>query len=43
MRLRPSTGELFFTRLNSTDFHAPPGGIERGGWKLTYEMPPGDF
>jgi len=25
------------TRLNSTDFHAPLGGIERGGWKLAYE------
>jgi hypothetical protein len=30
-------------RLNSTDFHAPLGGIERGGWKLAYETTPGGF
>jgi predicted metalloprotease with PDZ domain len=24
-------------RLWSTDFHAPLGGIERGGWRLTYD------
>src|SRR3989475_1496702 len=28
------------TRLNSTDFHAPLGGIERGGWKLAYQATP---
>lgn len=28
---------FLLTRLNSTDFHAPLGGIERGGWKLAYE------
>jgi predicted metalloprotease with PDZ domain len=27
-------------RLNSTDFHAPLGGIERGGWKLVYQATP---
>lgn len=30
-------------RLNSTDFHAPLGGIERGGWKLVYETTPSGF
>jgi predicted metalloprotease with PDZ domain len=30
-------------RLNSTDFHAPLGGIERGGWKLAYETTPNGF
>jgi predicted metalloprotease with PDZ domain len=30
-------------RLNSTDFHAPLGGIERGGWKLAYETTPSGF
>jgi predicted metalloprotease with PDZ domain len=34
---------FFLTRLNSTDFHAPLGGIERGGWKLTYETTPSGF
>jgi predicted metalloprotease with PDZ domain len=34
---------FFLTRLNSTDFHAPLGGIERGGWKLTYEISPSGF
>lgn len=24
-------------RLNTTEFHAPLGGIERGGWRLTYD------
>lgn len=28
---------FLLTRLNSTDFHAPLGGIERGGWKLAYD------
>jgi predicted metalloprotease with PDZ domain len=27
-------------RLNSIDFHAPLGGIERGGWKLAYQATP---
>jgi predicted metalloprotease with PDZ domain len=31
------------SRLNSTDFHAPLGGIERGGWKLVYEPVPSGF
>ena len=25
------------TRLNSTELHAPLGGIERGGWRLVYD------
>lgn len=29
--------DFLLTRLNSTDFHAPLGGIERGGWKLVYQ------
>ncbi|PYS34635.1 MAG: peptidase M61, partial [Acidobacteria bacterium] len=28
------------THLNSTDFHAPLGGIEQGGWKLAYQATP---
>jgi predicted metalloprotease with PDZ domain len=28
-------------RLYSTDAHAPLGGIERGGWRLTYDAEPG--
>jgi predicted metalloprotease with PDZ domain len=28
-------------RLYSTDFHAPLGGIERGGWRLTYDTKQG--
>ena len=31
---------FLLTRLNSTDFHAPLGGIERGGWKLAYQATP---
>jgi len=27
---------FFNTRINSTDFHAPLDGIERGGWRLVY-------
>ncbi|HVS21660.1 MAG TPA: hypothetical protein VHD88_07415 [Pyrinomonadaceae bacterium] len=34
---------FLLTRLNSTDFHAPLGGIERGGWKLAYESKPNGF
>ena len=34
---------FLLTRLNSTDFHAPLGGIERGGWKLVYETTPSGF
>ncbi len=34
---------FLLTRLNSTDFHAPLGGIERGGWKLAYETTPSGF
>lgn len=34
---------FLLARLNSTDFHAPLGGIERGGWKLTYETTPSGF
>ena len=30
-------------RLNSTDFHAPLGGIERGGWKVAYQETPNGF
>ncbi len=35
--------KFLLTRLNSTDFHAPLGGIERGGWKLAYEATPSAF
>jgi predicted metalloprotease with PDZ domain len=28
--------------LHSTDFHAPLGGIERGGWELTYDAKQGE-
>jgi predicted metalloprotease with PDZ domain len=31
---------FFQTRLRSTDPHAPLGGINRGGWKLTYSSTP---
>lgn len=34
---------FLLARLNSTDFHAPLGGIERGGWKLAYETTPSGF
>ena len=34
---------FLLTRLNTTDFHAPLGGIERGGWKLAYEPAPSGF
>ena len=34
---------FLLTRLNSTDFHAPLGGIERGGWKLAYATTPSGF
>jgi predicted metalloprotease with PDZ domain len=34
---------FLLSRLNSTDFHAPLGGIERGGWKLVYEPVPSGF
>ena len=34
---------FLLTRLNSTDFHAPLGGIERGGWKLAYDATPSGF
>jgi predicted metalloprotease with PDZ domain len=34
---------FLLTRLNSTDFHAPLGGIERGGWKLAYGTLPSGF
>ena len=30
-------------RLNSTDVHAPLGGIERGGWKLAYQPTPNAY
>jgi predicted metalloprotease with PDZ domain len=33
---------FLLARLNSTDFHAPLGGIERGGWKLAYQTTPND-
>jgi predicted metalloprotease with PDZ domain len=32
---------FFDERLWSTDGHAPMGGIERGGWRLTYDDQPG--
>ena len=31
------------SRLDSLDAHAPMGGVERGGWKLTYEDEPTDY
>jgi predicted metalloprotease with PDZ domain len=34
---------FLLTRLNSTDFHAPLGGIERGGWRLVYQATPNGF
>ena len=30
-------------RLRSTDAHAPLGGVERSGWKLTYDAVRSDF
>jgi hypothetical protein len=35
--------EFLQTRLNSTDVRAPLGGIERGGWKLTYQATPNAY
>ncbi|MGH3835392.1 MAG: hypothetical protein ACRDSF_06770, partial [Pseudonocardiaceae bacterium] len=32
---------FFNQRLYTTDFHAPLGGIERGGWRLTYDAQQG--
>jgi len=29
--------DFLMARLNSTDFHAPLGGIERSGWNLAYQ------
>ncbi|MGB6678424.1 MAG: M61 family peptidase, partial [Terriglobales bacterium] len=34
---------LLKTRVNSTDPHAPLGGIERGGWRLVYNDQPNLF
>ena len=34
---------FLLTRMNSTDFHAPLGGIERGGWKLAYQPMPNAY
>jgi predicted metalloprotease with PDZ domain len=34
---------LLKTRVNSTDPHAPVGGIERGGWRLVYNDQPNLF
>ena len=34
---------LLKTRVNSTDLHAPLGGIERGGWRLVYNDQPNLF
>ncbi len=34
---------FLLARLNSTDFQAPLGGIERGGWKLAYDTTPSGF
>jgi predicted metalloprotease with PDZ domain len=34
---------LLKTRVNSTDPHAPLGGIERGGWRLVYNDRPNLF
>ena len=34
---------LLKTRVNSTDAHAPLGGIERGGWRLVYNDQPNLF
>lgn len=33
--------QFFSTRLESLDIHAPLGGIEQGGWKLSYRETPG--
>jgi len=35
--------KFLLAHLNSTDFHAPLGGIERGGWKLAYQTTPSGF
>ena len=35
--------KFLLSRLNSTDVHAPLGGIERGGWKLAYQTTPSGF
>ena len=32
---------FFHQRLYTTEFHAPLGGIERGGWRLTYDAEQG--
>ena len=34
---------FLMTRLNSTDVHAPLGGIERSGWKLAYQAMPNGY
>ncbi len=34
---------FLLTRLNSTDVHAPLGGIERSGWKLAYQATPNGY
>lgn len=34
---------FLLTRLNSTDFHAPLSGIERGGWNLAYQATPNGY
>jgi predicted metalloprotease with PDZ domain len=34
---------LLKTRVNSTDPHAPLGGVERGGWRLVYNDQPNLF
>jgi len=34
---------FLLTRLNSTDFHAPLGGIERSGWNLAYQPTPNAY
>src|SRR6267154_4707176 len=34
---------FLLTRLNSTDFHAPLGGIERSGWNLAYQPKPNGY
>jgi predicted metalloprotease with PDZ domain len=42
--IQPYDWALFFnSRVNSTDAHAPLGGIEHGGWKLTYDAVRSDF
>ena len=34
---------FLLTRLNSTDVHAPLGGIEQSGWKLAYQATPNGY